>query len=162
MSMEIKFKPIEKELSLLFMATGFIKLYLDHIKEDNEDLKDYSKPIKLLENLRKRTFLYSKKLDGVVAKSNFIFEQIESEIKKVKPLKRFEKRVRVNEDGDVEVNGLLFSCALILEHKDFKNRKLFLDYKLAEDIHLSYDGKHSKSIDNARVMASKYVEAIKE
>lgn len=152
---------VEKELSVLMLATSFIKMYLDDVVKEKSDVVKYEKVLKLVGKLQKMCMLYSKKAEQIISKSIPILEQIEAESKTTKPLKRFEKKVRFS-DNNIDVNGLLFGTALLLEHGNMKNRVLKFDYKPIRELYSNFDGRTSKTITNSRALSAKYIDKLKE
>lgn len=150
----------EKELAIVFMGISFINMYLNDIEEKGEDLKNYEKPIRLMKRLQNIARLYHHKSDKIANATIPLLNEVETENKKIKPLKRFEKRVRFSGE-DLEVNGLLFGVSMLLEHLNIPNRKLRLDYRLIKDIYMSFEDRHSKNIDNSRVLSTKIVDKLK-
>lgn len=150
----------EKELSILFLGTAFLKMYMDSVIKNSKDIQKYEPVLKLLTKQGKMARVYSKKIPPLLEKATDLFELIEEEAKQIKPLKRFEKQVRFNEDKDVEVNGLVFAVSLILEHRNLKNRVLKLDYNLANNIYQDFEGIESKVVSNAKIMSKKFVERL--
>jgi len=153
---------LDKELSILFLSTGFLQLYLEDVLYSKDQFKTYEKPIKLLHKHRKICTLYPNKLEDLSLKAEIIFEGIEQEAKEIKPAKRFEKRIRFDEQQEVSVNGLMFACSLALEHRNIKNRALSLDYKLAENIYLEFEGTNTKTISNSKLLAKKFLVKLAE
>ena len=66
-----------------------------------------------------------------------------------------------NEEKELEVHGLLFAVALVLEHQSVSNKNLYLPYKQALDIYSQFDGKQGKMYDNARLLPKLLMEKLK-
>jgi len=160
----MKLTKLEKELSLLFLATSFGKMHIEDVIENAENkeqtILDLQLPIKLLDNLTNIARLYSKKVDPLFQMVVEIFSEIEKENNELKPVKRFEKKVRLDSEGDIIINGLLFCVSLVLEHREIKNRVLNPNYVIAKHIHSVYESENKKAFDNARVLCKKFADKI--
>ena len=160
----MKLTKLEKELSLLFLATSFGKMHIEDVIENAENkeqtILDLQLPIKLLDNLTNIARLYSKKVDPLFQMVVEIFSEIEKENNELKPVKRFEKKVRLDSEGDIIINGLLFCVSLVLEHREIKNRMLNPNYIIAKHIHSVYESENKKAFDNARVLCKKFADKI--
>ena len=160
----MKLTKLEKELSLLFLATSFGKMHIEDVIENAENkeqtILDLQLPIKLLDNLTNIARLYSKKVDPLSQMVVEIFSEIEKENNELKPVKRFEKKVRLDSEGDIIINGLLFCVSLVLEHREIKNRMLNPNYVIAKHIHSIYESENKKAFDNARVLCKKFADKI--
>lgn len=160
----MKLTKLEKELSLLFLATSFGKIHIEDVIENKENkeqaLIELQLPNKLLDNLTSIAKLYSKKVDSLVEISIDIINEIEKENNELKPVKRFEKKVRLDSEGDIIINGLLFCVSLVLEHREIKNRMLNPNYVIAKHIHSVYESENKKAFDNARVLCKKFADKI--
>jgi len=151
----------EKELSVVFLSTFFLKEYLSDVIKSKDDFPKHEPVFKLLLKQTKIAKLFSKKVDTTLRKAAELFEQIELEAKGTKPLRKFETKVRLDKDGDVVVNSLLFASALILEHRNLENRFLKLDYKLAEEIYSDFENSNIKVVTNSRAMCKKFIERLR-
>lgn len=160
----MKLTKLEKELSLLFLATSFGKMHIEDVIENEENkeqtILDLQLPIKLLDNLTNIARLYSKKVNPLSQMVVEIFSEIEKENNELKPVKRFEKKVRLDSEGDIIINGLLFCVSLVLEHREIKNRMLNPNYVIAKHIHSVYESENKKAFDNARVLCKKFADKI--
>ena len=150
---------LKKELCFLFLSNAFAKMYLDGTT------KSYPKVEHLaFVELGKKSKVYGKQINNILEDSFKAFDFIEKqELKKVnKGVKhRFQKRLSFNENQELEVHGLLFCVALILEHKEIKNKKIFLPYKTAQNIYNDFDGKNGNIYKNARLLPSLFREYLK-
>ena len=156
---------LEKELSMIFLATAFSRMHIEDVVGDKGEscFDDLEKPTKLLINLSKISSLYKSKIQQISKKAADLFERIENEAKKITPNKKFGKKIRFDEEQHVAVNGLLFGVSLVLEHRNFKNRILRPNYKLANEIMEVYESKDlNKSQMNSRLLAQKYFDEIEK
>jgi len=160
----MKLTKLEKELAILFLATSFGKMHIEDVienaKNKEQTILDLQQPIKLLDNLTSIARLYSKKVDPLSQMVVEMFSEIEKENNELKPVKRFEKKVRLDSDGDIIINGLLFCVSLVLEHREIKNRMLNPNYVIAKHIHSVYENENKKAFDNARVLCKKFADKI--
>lgn len=142
---------IDKELIILYIAYYTGNEHMNSIIEDNKEV-----PFEvscLVKKLKKTLSIYIKRIENLKDYLLELNDFITNEANKMKPAKKFEKRIRVDEDGDVVVNGLLTTACLVLQHRNFKNRTLIPDYKLAEKIYLNYEKESDKVLDNSRGLA---------
>lgn len=148
----------EKELAILFMAISFGRMHIDDVLKDQGEnaIVLLEKPIKMLDKLSFILNLYKSKVDDIAEKAVMLFGEIESDAKKFKSLNRFEKKLRFDEEGNVIINGLLFSAAMILEHRNLKNKKLRPAYKIAQEIYDVYT-KNGKVLDNSKILSKNFV-----
>lgn len=148
--------PFEKELSFMFMATAFTRLFIEGSK--NKNALDMAEALE--KELMKKARLYFKKGKKVTAYAQTILTKCEDELKVVKENK-FRKKVAFNDEGDIEAHGLLLSVSLILEHQQLKNRKMFLPYRLAESIYKSFNKvSDDKYVHNAKILAHAYADRV--
>lgn len=145
---------IEKELSFLFLATAFTNMYSKESK-----IKDIKIVNDLLQELGKKSRLFLSKAKRVTDQSIKVFEQCEVELRK-QSQKRFGKKAVADEEGNYNAHGLLFAVALILEHQELKNRKVFLPYKIAKDIYKDFDGINNVNVENSRILAKHYADKV--
>ena len=141
------------ELYFLFIANSFIRMYQDGVKTKNSRVE------KLLTELDKRSSIYQKQWKKAMTITTELFNKIEeNELKlKNKDVKyRYEKRIHFNENNEVEVHGLLFAVAMILQQKRLDNRVLNLPYALASEIYMDFSEKSGIMFDNARLLPIKF------
>lgn len=152
---------VEQELAIMFLATSFLKLFLNSNIERRADVLEYDNAHKLYNQMSKVCNVYIKKADHVIAIATPILEKIEEDARKLQlKTAKFEKRLRVNSENELEISGLVFITALILEHSYLKHRTFRLPYKLAETINISYSYLETKTAGNARVLSRKFVKTI--
>ncbi len=155
-----KHNKLQNEKYFLFMSCAMLQLY---VSDDRYTAKKDKEIDKLLMDLSKRTFLFNKSLDKTlseaIAKFSLLEKKVVADIDR--PARKFEKKILISDDG-IAVHGLLFAVALILEHKEIKNKTLYLPYKLAQDIYSRFDNAKDDLIDNSRIVASKFREELVE
>ena len=153
---KLKDLQLKKELCFLFLSNAFAKMYIDETKIKSNLVKHF-----VFTELGKKSQVYKKEIDNIIEDSINIFNFIEFKEyrKRNKGVKnRFQKRLSFNEDGELEVHGLLFSVALILAHQNIKNRRIYLPYKIARDIYHDFDNQRGNMFKNARLLASLFCE----
>lgn len=148
---------IDKELKLLFLATGFIKTYCDNAKKVDERIY----PLYLA--LNRIIKLYSSRWKYIMLQSDKTLNKIEFEANKVinKPLKsRFEKRIKIDEDGHLVVHPLGIALSLILEHRNLNKTKLNPPYKQAKAIYDDLFLNNMDELKNSNIVASHFFDKI--
>jgi len=153
---KLKDLKLKKELCFLFIANAFGKMYLDGAKTQYDSVNHL-----VHIGLGRKSKVYGKQVENILKDCMDIFEYIEKqERKKInKGVKhRFQKRLSFNENDELEVHGLLFCVALILEHKEIPNKKLYLPYAEAKKIYEEFDGRYDNMYKNARVLPSLFRE----
>lgn len=119
---------IDTELLFLFLSNAFARMYKDGVKKTEKEVD------KFLNKMTKKSRGYSKRLSKCLERSQVLFEQAEANLK-AKPKQRFGRNIVLDENGEIGVHGLLFSVALVLEHRNIKKRSLVLPYADAQKIY---------------------------
>lgn len=146
--------PIDKELSYLFLATAFTNMYVKESKKGDVKIVN-----DLLADLGKRAKTFIKRAKPITVNSLKLFDNCQEELKEQNK-KRFAVKAVENEEGDFIAHGLLFATALILEHKELKNKKLFLPYAKAQQIYNDFEGINEPNIKNSRVLAKFFADKL--
>jgi len=110
----------------------------------------------LTKDLKRRVKLFKSKARKYLVRAIKDFEELEQRSKEEPPSK-FKSKLQFESNGDLLINGKVFAACLILEHRNLKNRKLYLPYKIAEDIlgKLWYNS-------NAHILAARYSDYLQE
>ena len=171
MSINVKDKTLQKELMLLIIANGFLSQammiddYKDTMIKDNDSIQTINLK-RILQDIAKKSRIFRSRLTEITEKANTLFDElsdsVKDEIKHPKPQNRFKKKCRLNENQDLEVNGVMFAISLMMLHKEMINKKLFLQYKLIEEVYLELNTNTTKSYLNARILARRYFERLEE
>jgi len=171
MSINPKNKTLDKEIAILHMANNFLAQgmgledYADTFIKDT-DSEDTKKLKKVLQDLSKKSRLFDKHITKNIDRAISIFhkleKEIQQEIRENKPLKRFEKRCVLDENGNLLANGVLLCMCLIREQQHIPNKKIFLQYKIANEVIDVMKTDYSKNYDNAKILAKRYVKELED
>ncbi len=167
---QTKLKPIQIEIAIIHIANSFLSMGMD-IKSHEDviinktDSKHTIVLKNILQDIAKKSRLFQRDINRNVQLASDIFhaleKKIQHEIQNPKPKNRFIKTCRLNEDGDLEANAVLLCVLLMREHKHLENKKIFLQYKLADNVISTLLENKTKGYENARVLAKRYVEELK-
>ena len=165
-----KLTSIDIETSIIHIANSFlsqgmsINSYEDTFVK-NDDSQDTIVLKKILADIAKKSKIFHKKIKQNVDLAVAIFEKLEKTIKKetsnpTASRGSYDKKCRLNKDGDLEANAILLCMMLIREHRHLKSRKTYLQYKLADEVIESLKDNKTKGYENARILAKRYVEKL--
>lgn len=151
---QTKSLPIDKEAMFLFLSTAFAQMYYDGVKTKRKDIA------KLISKLGKKSRLFKNRLHICLKESQDLFEVAEHNLIN-QPVKKFGRNVVLDDNNELGVHGLLFSAAIILEHRNLSNRKLNLPYTDAQKIYDNFTEKND-ICHNALLVAKEFTELVKK
>lgn len=151
----LKQQRLINDLYCLFIATSFLKIYNDGAKDKVNELSFFQG------QLTKECIKHSKYLKIITIKANDIFNECEQELRElINKDTRFSKKISLNESSELEVNGLAFVSALILEQEQLPNRVLNLPYSITKKISLHFMDSKDPIVSNSMILARYFIKKI--
>lgn len=150
-----KQKRLINELYCLFIATAFLKIYLDETKSESLEL------INLHKTLTKKSLEYSKYIKPLTTKASEIFNECERDlVDSINEKKRFSKKIVLNENKDLEVHGLVFIASIVMEQEQLKDRILNLPYAVARKILIHFAHSSDEVVLNSQILSGYFIRKI--
>lgn len=143
------------DLYCLFIATAFLKMYIDETQSEETEL------INLYKTLTKKSLEYSKYIKTLTIKANDIFNECEEELKEqMKKQSRFSRKITLNQDGEIEAHGLVFVASIIMEQEQLKDRVLNLPYSVARKILIHFAHSKDELVLNSMTISGCFIRKI--
>lgn len=144
------------ELYCLFIATAFLKIYLEETNCTDAE------PVNLYKSLVKKSNEYSKYIKTLTVKATEIFEDCEKDLVQIlNENRRFAKKIVLNQDNDLEIHGLVFIASIIMEQERFKDRILNLPYAVARKVLFYFIDSNNELAMNSQILAGQFIKKIK-
>ena len=151
----LKQKRLINELYCLFIATGFLKIYIDETKSAEKELVEFYR------TLVKKSLEYPSLIESLTIKATKIFDECESDlVKAMNEQKRFSKKIVLSEDENLEVHGLVFVASIIMEQEQLKDRVLNLPYSFARKVLNHFANSKEDIVLNSQVLSSYFIKKI--
>ena len=150
-----KQKRLTTDLYCLFIATAFLKMYMDDSGAEDTEL------LSLYKTLNKKSLEYSKYIKPLTIKANDVFNECEEELKEqMKKQSRFSKKITLNQDGEIEAHGLVFVASIIMEQEQLEDRILNLPYSVARKILNHFAESKDELVLNSMILSGYFIRKI--
>lgn len=150
-----------QELHILFLSHAYLKLYI----EGTNPQATPKEVLALSQHLHTQCNKFPKKKFNKITKSAMekfktLEEKIKQELNLEKQKSKYSSRITLNQDGDIEVHGLLFALSLLMEHENLPVKNMITPDILVSKILNWFDNKDESTHKNARSLATHLVKIL--
>lgn len=151
----LKQKRLTIDLYCLFIATAFLKLYIEETDSNESELSNF------YNTLKNKSLEYPKYIKPLTIKANDIFNECETELReKINSQSRFNKKVILNENNEIEAHGLVFVASIIMEQEQLKDRVLNLPYSTAKKILNHFADSKDELVLNSMILSGHFMRKV--